>query len=290
MNIFISYRRGDSGLNAGWLHHHLSNKFKDKASFFIDVGSIPLGEDFEKEIRRSVSQCELLIAVIGPQWLDIRDKHGRRRLDNPDDYPRIEIAAALDRNIRVIPLFTDGALPPAADQLPNVIRLLATRTGIDVRTSSFLNDIVPLEQELQKLIDSTARRDDARPRPAEKSSPQPAPAVSASSYESPLLLIMGEWYDRGENKYFIVYKSPEGRSPSNLRVYQTMKSRPDEQIEVAGLLEGDIVSFNCWLPGSGGSFDGRLVRSPGLPDTLVGEYRTNQGRWDVTLHRSSAPP
>src|SRR4030095_3070197 len=125
MNVFISYRRDDSAAFTGWLHDHLSRKFGEKVTFFMDVDSIALGVDFEEEIRRSVSQCKLLIAVIGPRWLDMREEDGgRRRLDNPSDFPRIEIAAALARKVRVVPIFIDGTSPPRADQLPKDIRLL----------------------------------------------------------------------------------------------------------------------------------------------------------------------
>src|SRR6516164_8905268 len=108
LKIFISYRRDDSAGHAGRVHDKLEGKF-GRARLFMDVDTIPLGRNFVKAISEKVAQCDVLLAVIGPNWLTIRDEEGKRRLDNPNDFVRVEIGVALKRDIPVIPVLLDGA-------------------------------------------------------------------------------------------------------------------------------------------------------------------------------------
>jgi TIR domain len=108
---------------------------------FMDVDTIPLGTNFSKILHEEVAKCCVLLAVIGPNWLDARDEHGNRRLDNPNDFVRIEIAAALQRSIPVIPLLLDGAKIPKAEELPEDIKELALRNGMEIRHASFQDDM-----------------------------------------------------------------------------------------------------------------------------------------------------
>jgi hypothetical protein len=117
--IFINYRRDDSAGHADLL--------------FIDVDAIPLGVNFIKVLRDEVAKCDVLLALIGPNWLNVRDEEGNRRLDNPSDFLRIEIAAALQRDIPVIPILLVGARMPKASQLPKDLEELSARNGLDVR-------------------------------------------------------------------------------------------------------------------------------------------------------------
>jgi hypothetical protein len=94
--VFISYRRDDSEVFAGRVYDRLEREFGREA-LFMDVDAIPLGLNFAKILRDEVAKCDVLLAVIGPNWLDARDEHGNRRLDDPNDFPRIEIATALQR-------------------------------------------------------------------------------------------------------------------------------------------------------------------------------------------------
>jgi hypothetical protein len=75
------------------------------------IDSIAPGGDFIEVITSAVGSCDVLLALIGDRWLTIADEDGRRRLDNPDDFVRLEIEAALTRNVRVIPILVDGAQP-----------------------------------------------------------------------------------------------------------------------------------------------------------------------------------
>ena len=104
--VFISYRRDDNPYPAAWLYANLSAKFGDER-VFKDVDSISPGAVFEEEIARALSACRVLLAFIGRTWVTVTDEQGRRRLDDPGDFVRREIEAALRRRIRVIPVLID---------------------------------------------------------------------------------------------------------------------------------------------------------------------------------------
>ena len=106
--IFINYRRSMTAAAAGRLHDRLEHHFS-KNDLFMDVDAIEPGLDFVITLNEQVNRCRAFVAVIGPNWAGASDGAGQRRLDNPDDYVRIEIEAALQRNVRVIPVLVDGA-------------------------------------------------------------------------------------------------------------------------------------------------------------------------------------
>jgi hypothetical protein len=115
------------------------NKFGKE--IFLDVDNIDLGVNFVKALREEVGKCDALLAVIGHDWLDIRDKNGRRRLDDPNDFVRSEIGIALQRGIPVIPILLDGTEVPTADQLTEDLKDLSLRNGMNVRYDSFETDM-----------------------------------------------------------------------------------------------------------------------------------------------------
>ena len=160
--VFISYRReGDAG-HAGRVHDRLAKEFGANL-LFMDVDAIPLGKNFSKVLHEEVAKCGVLLAVIGPDWLDARDDAGNRRLDNSQDFVRIEIGAALQRNIPVIPILLDRAKVPKANQLPKDLEELSMRNGLDVRHASFHNDIDRLVRSLKGPLaeaDAEKRRRD----------------------------------------------------------------------------------------------------------------------------------
>jgi hypothetical protein len=149
--IFISYRRDDSAGHAGRVTDRLEREF-GRDLLFMDVDAIPLGTNFVKVLHEEVAKCGALLAVIGPDWLDVRDDEGNRRLDNSNDFVRIEIAAALQRDIPVIPILLDGARMPRAGQLPDDLKELASRNGLDVRHASFHDDVEKLIRGLKRTI------------------------------------------------------------------------------------------------------------------------------------------
>jgi formylglycine-generating enzyme required for sulfatase activity len=143
--IFISYRREDSEHVTGRIHDRLEPRF-GRENVFLDVDTIPFGVDFREHLERAVSKCDILLAVIGDGWLDIRFKEGtrqgQRRLDDPGDFVRIEIESALARGIPVIPLLVGRANMPGQQELPEVLRQLAFRNAAEVRSGRDFNDHV----------------------------------------------------------------------------------------------------------------------------------------------------
>lgn len=149
--VFISYRRSESRWAAGRLYDRLSEVIgKDK--LFFDVSNIEPGEDFVQRIREIVGRCDVLIAVIGPTWSTIEDAGGKVRLFNPRDLVRIEIAAALQRNIRVIPVLIDGAGMPEEHQLPPDLAGLVNRNAQDVSFAHFHADLDSFVRVLHRIL------------------------------------------------------------------------------------------------------------------------------------------
>jgi hypothetical protein len=122
--VFISYRRDAGAGYAGRIADTLVEHFgEDK--IFRDIDSLEPGLDFAEAIERAIESSEVLIAVIGKNWLTATDAAGQKRLENPDDYVRTEIATALKRKIRVIPLLIQGAAMPSASELPDDLLISA---------------------------------------------------------------------------------------------------------------------------------------------------------------------
>ena len=148
--IFISYRRDETAYPAGWLYDRLADHYGG-GQVFKDVDSIELGDDFVQVITRAVGSCDVLLALIGEQWLTITDVHGQRRLDDPDDFVRLEIEAALARNVRIIPILVDGANMPRAHELPAGLASLVRRQALELSPSRFEYDT----SRLLKVLDTT---------------------------------------------------------------------------------------------------------------------------------------
>jgi hypothetical protein len=154
--IFINYRRDDAISTAGRLHDRLAQAFGPN-NLFMDVDHIPAGVDFVEYLHSQVAACDVFLAIIGPNWLTAKDDDGRRRFDNPDDYVKIEIAAALVRNIRVIPVLVDGARPPNADKLPDSVKPLARRNAVEVRNTNFGRDAEALADKIREALKGAHR-------------------------------------------------------------------------------------------------------------------------------------
>ena len=141
--IFISYRREDSAGHAGRLFDRLRERFgRDRV--FLDVVGIQAGVDFVETIDKAVGSCDVLLAVIGREWLSCADKHGRRRLDDPNDFIRAEISAALKRNVRVVPVLVENAEMPPTDELPEELKRLTRRQAVELRDSRWDADVEDL--------------------------------------------------------------------------------------------------------------------------------------------------
>ena len=153
--IFINYRREDSAATAGRLHDRLVQVFGWK-NVFMDVDQIPAGIDFVAHLNNQVAASNVLLVIIGPHWLDVKDEAGQRRLDQPDDFVAIEIEAALSRDIRVIPVLVDGASIPKANELRDSLKPLVRRQAIDVRQAHFGRDAEALIERLREALGDKA--------------------------------------------------------------------------------------------------------------------------------------
>jgi len=149
--IFISYRRQESGHFAGRLSDRLADSFGANR-VFMDVDTIRPGVDFAEAISRAVETSNVLLAIIGPHWLATMDEQGRRRLDDPDDIVRLEIEAALARDVRIIPILVDDAAMPRRQDLPESLTDLVRLNAFVARHESFRNDAERLVAELRSVI------------------------------------------------------------------------------------------------------------------------------------------
>jgi hypothetical protein len=149
--IFISYRRADSGGWARSLHDHLEERLGTGRSF-RDV-AMEAGVDFHEHVESLLDQCDVVLAVIGRQWASITDADGRRRLDDPGDLVRREIARALERpDVQVIPVLVDGAKMPAEHDLPPDLAPLTRRHAVELTDARWEYDVDKLTQRLRDLV------------------------------------------------------------------------------------------------------------------------------------------
>jgi TIR domain len=150
-HIFISYRRDDTATVSGRIYDRLVDTF-GRAAVFKDVDNIPIGVNFADHIAKVIEQCVVQLVVIGPRWFDAADAQGQRRLDNPKDFVRLEIEAALRRGIPIIPLLVDGAPPPPVDRLPSAMRTLPLQNGALIRAADFDRDIGKVTAHLAQSV------------------------------------------------------------------------------------------------------------------------------------------
>jgi TIR domain len=150
-HFFISYRRDDSGGHAGRLYDRLSAHFGAEY-VFIDIDTIEAGSDFVAVIENTISQCDILLVLIGKRWLSITDATGQRRLDNPEDFVRLEVQAGLERNIRVIPILVGGAMMPSAEDLPDALTNLARLNVFELSDIRWHTDVGKLIEVTEKIL------------------------------------------------------------------------------------------------------------------------------------------
>jgi hypothetical protein len=151
---FISYRRDDAAGYAGRLHESLERRF-GTSQVFRDVDTLQPGQDFVNAINTRLSACRVMIVIIGREWLDTRNAAGARRLDDPLDFVRLEVAAGLRRpDVLVVPVLVEGASMPAASQLPENLRPLARRHAVSVRDETWDADVDRLVAAVDKVLPS----------------------------------------------------------------------------------------------------------------------------------------
>jgi hypothetical protein len=179
--IFISYRRQDSQSAAGRLADHLKEQMRG-VPMFRDVETIEPGVDFVDAINRALRSCGVLLAVIGPRWAKLEDAAGKRRLDDPNDYTRLEIATALGRDdVRVIPVLVEGAVMPGGDELPDDLKPLSRRNAIELTDKRWEYDVSQLVETLNKALGvRPAPEPPPTPTPPKPIPPEPTPPAAKS--------------------------------------------------------------------------------------------------------------
>ena len=149
--IFINYRREDTAAYAGRLYDRLAAHF-GKEGVFIDIDQIEPGEDFVEAINRKIDACNIAVVLIGPNWLSVRDTSGTRRLDDSEDFVRIEIVAALQREIGTIPVLVGGVRMPRKEEIPEELAPLSRRNAIELSETRFHADVDRLIQAIEKRV------------------------------------------------------------------------------------------------------------------------------------------
>jgi hypothetical protein len=146
--IFINYRRDDRAPIALNIAQYLERIF-GADSIFLDIDRLRAGEQFPLVLEKRLSECRVMLAIIGPNWFNASDESGRRRLEQPDDWVRLEIARALARNVRVIPVLVDGATLPKKSLLPEDIRALVDRQSFTLTNpAAFRHEVAGLVRDI----------------------------------------------------------------------------------------------------------------------------------------------
>jgi hypothetical protein len=252
--IFISYRRQDSAYVAATLSDKLQQHFGTDSVFF-DVDNIPLGVDFRDYIGDAVGECDVLLVMIGDQWLDSSDAHGRRRIDDPADFVRIEIEAAFKRKIPIVPILVGDAVLPAPENLPESVRGIVFRNAAEIRAGRDLRQhieriIVGLETiGLKPFSDQRAVSQILVGQAKLRASPRlPAPEDDRTRMLSEIRRLLDDTQD---SSLYVGEAIPQAKLTSALTTYAPSVSRTDV------LLLYDNTVF-------GGSKDGLLLTSSAI--------------------------
>lgn len=144
-DIFVSYRRSDESGTTGRIYDYLVREAGiSRKRIFLDVDNLMPDTNFVQEINRRIKTCEVFLVIIGKRWLEGEGREGKRQIDNPNDFVRLEVSAALSRSIPLIPILVDGARMPLEPNLPTNIQLLCQQHAIQLRNAHFEQDIRPL--------------------------------------------------------------------------------------------------------------------------------------------------
>ncbi|MEX1059632.1 MAG: TIR domain-containing protein, partial [Methyloceanibacter sp.] len=183
--IILSYRREDTELMVGRICDRLRDHY-GRDSVMMDIDSIPYGLDFRKHIREALSRCDLMVAIIGPRWAALNEQ-GQSRLADDTDWIRIEIEAALAKDVPVIPVLVNGAAMPKTRELPETMQDLAFRQAapLDMRRDfhTHMDRLIGVMDELLKLrtnaeevtIEQDRTAPEAEQRSAASASTKPLP-------------------------------------------------------------------------------------------------------------------
>ena len=160
--VFITYRREETAAQAGRLYDAMAARYGDR-NVFMDVEMAP-GVDFVERITESVAACQVLIVVMGPRWATLEDEQGRRRLDDPEDFVRLEVETALRRpEVTPIPVLVAGARMPSREELPEELRAITRRNALELSDQRWRQDVGRLISTLDELVGETPAGQTASP-------------------------------------------------------------------------------------------------------------------------------
>jgi len=242
-SIFVSYRRDDAAGFAGRVEDELERRFGD-VEVFRDVDDIASGEDFVRRLDHALQSCRVFVAVIGKTWLTARNADGTRRLDDPNDFVRQEISAALRRDVRVIPVLVDGARMPAEADLPEGLKSLARRQAHELSDSRWDYDMGRLASTVEETLGPQPK-----PKPAKRRWLATAAAVVALAiagvagwhYASGPPDLDGTW-DLPNGSHWIVEQA--GR---DLTIQEVHYDSREVWKKGQGSIDGDSVEFRLDL-------------------------------------------
>src|SRR6266404_6447060 len=217
--IAISYRRQDSSPVAGRLYDRLQAEF-GKGSVFMDFDSLPYGVDFREHIKQTLQRAKVVVAIIGPEWSGGKEL-SNRRIDDPTDFVRLEVASALENGIPIIPVLINNTPMPEAKNLPPELEGLAFRNGLALDTG------IDFHHHADRLIAGIHRVMDP---PKEAAPPPPVPPVAVQpktepSARKPSLVIpisflvlalagIAAWYFRGHEPGKTVVREETTQTPA----------------------------------------------------------------------------
>ena len=305
--IFISYRRQDSQSAAGRLADHLREHMHG-VPIFRDVETIEPGINFVEAINRALQSCGILLAIIGPRWVNVQNAAGQRRLDNPNDYTRQEISTALQRgDVRVIPVLVEGAQMPGKGELPDELKIFASLNAIELTDKRWKFDISQLVETLNKALDVSPAPKPPQPEPVPPSPvppPSPPPPSTGSwkkwAWGIGALLVLVAAYNAEEDVSQPVIPAVSGlvpqystpQQPSNVPLTLTGNWRDAEGGSYRFILQGIQIAFQGVSPhgavNGAGAFQGNQLNLEYVlngypyqavlqvsPDglNLVGQYR-----------------
>jgi hypothetical protein len=189
LNVFLNYRRGDASGYAGRLFDSLSARYGHNV--FMDIDSLSPGTDFVDTINETLATCDILLVLVGRDWLTVSDNEGNRRLENPDDFVRLEIETALTRNILVVPVLVEGTPMPRSTELPGELVRLARRQAFELSDRRWNADVGTLITALERVLAAAATKSTQEEHPASTTEPQvvvaeaPAAATDVKDAEPP---------------------------------------------------------------------------------------------------------
>jgi len=241
--IFVSYRREDAAGFAGRIKDELERRFGD-IEVFRDVDDIASGEDFVERLEHALRDCRVLIAVIGRNWLTASNSQGTARLHESDDFVRREIGAALNADVRVIPVLVNGAQMPAEADLPDDLKLLARRQAHELTDSRWNYDIGRLGDRIEESLGAGGEPKPGRRRwfaAAAAVAVLVIAAVAGWRYSARPPYLTGNW-DLPDGSYWIV----EQTGP-NLAIEEVHYDSREVWKKGQGRIDGASVTFKLDL-------------------------------------------